>query len=328
MKEVKPIKIVSGSSNPILVDKICNQLGISPVNATIKYLPDGESRIQFHEDMSGCDVYVIQSGCDPVNYNLMELYLILDILKRSNCWRVTCCLPYFPYRKVEYGAPISTKAVANLLTTGGVDRVITVDLHNIQIQGFFECQVDNLCGSKIFLHHMKTNIREHTILLSPDTAGTSRVYKYSKLLDLPMATSYKKISGRNKIEQSIILGAVKNQHVIVVDDISTARTICRIARIAMDEGAKSVTCYATHAELSWEVAERIQESPIERVYVTDTILPLPRRYPLSYQAITNKIQRVSVAPLIAEAISNIHHETLVNTPSSSIVDDNLIVDED
>ena len=317
-KNDRPLKIISGSANPKLASDIANQIGVELSPSLISTFSDGECQIEIHDNMRGCDVFVIQPTCPPTDHNIMELYFILDALKRSACWRVTAVIPYYGYgrqdRKIKPRVPISAKAVANLLATGGLDRVLTIDLHSGQIQGFFECPVDHLYGSKVFLDHMKANLKEHTVLLSPDAGGTDRVYHYSKRLNLPMATSYKKRSGPNEIEQLIILGAVKSQHVIVVDDmIDTAGTLCKIAYLAMNEGAKSVTCYATHAVLSGKAAERIQESPISRVYVTDTIPPSPENDPFSYQAITNKIERVSVAPLFAEAILNIHYETSVST---------------
>lgn len=317
-KNDRPIKIISGSAHPQLAQDIAANLDAKISPSLISSFSDGESQIEIHDNMRGCDVFVIQPTCPPANENIMELYFILDVLKRSDCWRVTAVIPYYGYgrqdRKIKPRVPISGKAVANLLTLGGIDRVLTIDLHSGQIQGFFECPVDHLYGSKVFINHMKENLEEHTVLLSPDAGGTDRVHHYAKRLDLPMATSYKKRSGPNAIEQMIILGAVKGMNVVVVDDmIDTAGTLCKIAILAMNEGARSVTCYATHAVLSGKAAARIQESPISKVYVTDTIPPSPETDAASFDAITNKIQRVSVAPLFAQAIMNIHYETSISS---------------
>lgn len=316
-KNNRPLKLISGSSNRPLAAKIAKHLGIQLSNSLISTFRDGESQIEIHDNMRGCDVFVLQSHCPPVNHSIMEQYLILDALKRSTCWNVTAVIPYFGYarqdRKIKPRVPISAKAIANIFTIGGVGRILTIDLHSGQTQGFFECPVDNLYGSKIFIDHIKERLLENTVLLSPDAGGTERVYQYAKALNLPMATSYKKRSAPNKIEKMIILGNVEGMHVIVVDDmIDTANTLCRIATLAMNSGAQSVTCYGTHGLFSGHAADLIQESPISKIYVLDTLTPPTSVNIDSIDCITNKVEYVESAPLLGEAIRNIHCESSVS----------------
>lgn len=317
-KNGRPLKIISGSANQLLAQKIVEKLDIPLAKATVSTFSDGESQIEIHDNMRGCDVFVIQPTCYPANHNIMELYLILDALKRSACWRVTAVLPYYGFgrqdRKSKPRVPISAKAVASLITLGGIDRVLTIDLHSGQIQGFFDCPVDHLYGASVFLPHIKENLKQFTVLLSPDAGGTDRVHYYAKKLDIPMATSYKKRTKPNQIDEMIILGDVKGRHVIIIDDmIDTAGTLCKIAILAKTNGAESITCYATHAVLSGKAIENIEGSPISRVYVTDTI-PMPDAVnPEKFEMITRKIRYISVSDLFAEAIKNIHNETSVSS---------------
>jgi ribose-phosphate pyrophosphokinase len=316
-KNGRPLKLLSGSANAELAVKISNHLNAKISPAIISTFSDGESQIEIHDNMRGCDVFVIQPTCPPVNHNVMELYLILDALKRSDCWHVTAVIPYFGYgrqdRKIKPRVPISAKAVSDILSLGGVSRILTIDLHSGQIQGFFDCPVDHLYGSKVFIEHIRETAKPDTVLLSPDGGGTDRVFGYAKKLDLPMATTFKKRSGPNEIEKMIILGEIKNRHVIIIDDmVDTAGTLCNVAHLAMNSDAKSVTAYATHGILSGAAAKRIQESCIKKMYVTDTV-PLPESCDLSSMNCNcNKVERLSVAPLFAEAIRNIHKETSVS----------------
>ena len=247
----------------------------------------------------------------------MELYFILDALKRSSCWKVTAVMPYFGYgrqdRKNQPRVPISAKSVANILSLSSIDRVLTIDLHAGQIQGFFECPVDHLYGSSIFLNHIRDNLQPNTVLLSPDAGGTERVSSYSDLLDLPMATSYKKRTKPNEIDNLIILGNVNGMNVIMLDDmIDTAGTTCKVANLAISNGAQSVTVYCTHAVFSGNAPERIADSPISRLYVTDTIPLNPKLDILDMECITNKVVQLSASELFAQAINNIHKETSIS----------------
>ena len=308
----RKLKIISGSSNPVLATKICDHLmecdGV--VDTTIGQFPDGESKIEIHEDVRGCDVFVVQSTCKPVNDNIIELCLILDALKRSNCWRITAVLPYYGYarqdRKVNPQVPISAKAIANLIAISGVDRVVTVDLHAGQIQGFFDIPVDNLYASPIFLKHILSghiNNVDNLVVVSPDMGSTDRAKAYAKRIGCGMAIVYKRRDKLNQIEEMILLGEVEGKDAIIIDDmVDSAGTLVSASNIIMDAGALSISAYCTHPVLSDPAIDRLNKSKFNKIYVTDTI-------PLNEKSIAcTKLKVISIAELMGRAIYNIHHE--------------------
>ena len=306
------LKIISGSSNPVLSNDICDHLmecdGV--VDTMIGQFADGESQIEIREDVRGCDVFVIQSICKPVNDNLVELCLILDALKRSNCWRITAVLPYYGYarqdRKVKPQVPISAKAVANLITVSGVDRVVTVDLHAGQIQGFFEIPVDNLYASPIFIKHILSRYSNKTgdlVIVSPDMGSTDRAKAYAKRIGCNVAIVYKRRGKLNNIEEMVLLGDVEGKDALIIDDmVDSAGTLVSASDIIMNAGALSINSYCTHPVLSDPAIERLDNSKFNEVYVTDTI-------PLSEKSLScSKLKVISIAKLMSEAIYNIHHD--------------------
>ena len=308
----RKLKIIAGSSNPVLATKICDTIMEceAPVNTAIGKFADGESKIEIYEDVRGCDVFVIQSTCKPVNDSVVELCLVLDALKRSNCWRITAVLPYYGYarqdRKVRPQAPISAKAIANLISISGVDRVVTVDLHAGQIQGFFDIPVDNLYASPIFLKYILSKYSDGVddlVIVSPDMGSTDRAKAYAKRIGCDVAIVYKRRGQLDKIEEMVLLGEVKDKRAIIIDDmVDSAGTLISASDIIMEAGAISISAYCTHPVLSDPALERIRKSKFDEVYVTDTI-------PLSEKSLAcNKLKVISIANLMAEAIYNIHHE--------------------
>ena len=308
----RKLKIIAGSANPVLADKICTVLMEcgNIVETAISKFADGENKIEITEDVRGCDVFVIQPTCKPVNDNIIELCLILDALKRSNCWRITAVLPYYGYgrqdRKVKQQVPISAKAIANLISTSGVDRVVTVDLHAGQIQGFFEVPVDNLYASPVFLKHILSKYfkdMNKLVIVSPDMGSTDRAKAYAKRINCGVAIVYKKRDKFNQIEEMILLGDVEGKNALIIDDmVDSAGTLVGASSIVIDAGALSINAYCTHPVLSDPAIERLNKSKFNKIYVTDTI-------PLSEKSIAcSKLKVLSIANLMGEAIYNIHHD--------------------
>ena len=307
----RKIKIIDGSSNPKLVKAICNHPNLNGtyVDVLVDSFADSETRIEINENMRGCDVFVVQPTSDPVNEHVIQLYLILDALKRSNCWRVTAVVPYYGYarqdKKLKPRVPISARAVADLIQLGGINRLLTMDLHSNQIQGYFNCAVDNLFSSSIFLNHMKDNLTEDTVMVSPDVGGIERVVHYSKKLGVGTAMIHKSRSNPNEIERMVLLGSVRDCRVIIADDmIDTAGTLCKAATVLKDAGAKEIVAYASHGLFSGDAYRKIIESSFDKIYVTDSI-----DQDLNF---TDKIEVLSCADLFANAIVNIHNETSVS----------------
>jgi ribose-phosphate pyrophosphokinase len=304
------LKIISGSANPELAKAICDHLGSSLTPALVETFSDGEIRIEMAENVRGGDIFVIQPTCAPVNYNIMELGLMLDALKRASVARVTAVVPYYGYarqdRKVIPRVPISAKVVADFLTVAGVDRLLTIDLHSGQIQGFFNVPVDNLYASKVLIDYLK-DIDDDLVIVSPDAGGTERARAYAKRLKAGLAIIDKRRDAPNRAKAMHVIGEVKDKVAIVVDDmIDTAGTITEAGKILREEGAKDVIACATHPVLSGPAVERLSASDFSRVVVTDTI-PLKREVRQM-----EKIKVLSVASLLAKAIHNIHTESSVS----------------
>lgn len=311
----KDIKIFSGNSNPELAKAICAKLGLPLGSAEVKTFSDGESSVSIYETVRGSDVFVIQSTCIPVNDNLMDLLIMIDALKRASAGRVTAVIPYFGYarqdRKTKPRDPISAKLVANLITRAGADRVLTMDLHANQIQGFFDIPVDNLLGAPLFVdyfHEKFAAVQDETIIVSPDVGSVARVRSFAQKMGMPMAIVDKRRQKANSSEVMNIIGDVRDKHVILLDDmVDTGGSLCHAAEALVTiGGARDVVAAASHGVLSGPAVERIQESCINEVFFLNTI-------PASEKAKScPKIKFVNVADVFAEAISRIFNETSVS----------------
>jgi len=304
------LKILSGSANPELASAICDHLGCELTPCMHETFSDGEIRIEIRANVRGADVFVIQPTCAPVNFNFMQLCLILDSLKRASVGRVTAVVPYYGYarqdRKVAPRAPISAKLVADFLTVAGIDRLVTIDLHAGQIQGFFNLPVDNLFAAPVLLDYMR-NIDHDVVIVSPDAGGTERARAYAKRLGAGLAIIDKRRESPNKAQAMNVIGDVKDKVAIVLDDmIDTAGTICAAGVVLMEKGAREVMACATHPVLSGPALERLCDSPYSQVIVTNTI-------PCADKAARcPKLKVLSVAGLLGKAIHNIHTESSVS----------------
>ena len=307
------IKVFSGNSNPQLAEKICLNLGVPLGVAKVKNFSDGEIMVEIGENVRGRDIYIVQSTCSPTNNNLMELLIMTDALKRASARTITAVIPYYGYarqdRKVAPRTPITSKLVADLITTAGADRVVTVDLHAGQIQGFFNIPVDNLYATPVMLDYLKMQFNnDESVMVSPDAGGTERARAFAKRLGCTLAVIDKRRTGPNVAEVMHLIGDVRGKKAIILDDmIDTAGTLTQAARALKDHGASSIYACATHGVLSGPAIERINDSPIEEILITDTI-PLGDK-----AAITTKVKVLSVAKLLAEAIRRIHEDESVSS---------------
>ena len=311
----KDIKIFSGNSNPELAKAICVKLGLPLGSSETKTFSDGESSVSIYETVRGSDVFVIQSTCMPVNDNLMDLLIMIDALKRASAGRITAVIPYFGYarqdRKTKPRDPISAKLVANLITRAGADRVLTMDLHANQIQGFFDIPVDNLLGAPLFVdyfHEKFADVHDETIIVSPDVGSVARVRAFAQKMDMPMAIVDKRRQKANSSEVMNIIGDVRDKHVILLDDmVDTGGSLCHAAEALVTiGGARDVVAAASHGVLSGPAIQRIEESCIKELFFLNTI-------PASEDALKcSKIKYVNVADVFAEAISRIFNETSVS----------------
>jgi ribose-phosphate pyrophosphokinase len=302
---------MGGNANLKLAAEISNYLRVPLLDSKVGRFADGEIQVMINELVRGSDVFIIQSTCPPVNENLMELLVMTDALKRSSCARVTAVMPYFGYarqdRKARARDPISAKLVANLLTTAGVDRILTMDLHAPQIQGFFDIPVDHLEGLIIFSDMitdiMKGQDKSDFILVAPDMGSVNRIRKMADLTDLSIAIIDKRREKANECEVMNIIGDIEGKTAIIIDDmIDTAGTITKAANTVVDMGAKRVLVYATHGVLSADAVTKIKNSKIERMYLLDTV-PIPK------EKMIDKIEVVGVAKLFSEAIYKIYTNT-------------------
>ncbi|HKE25882.1 MAG TPA: ribose-phosphate pyrophosphokinase [Bryobacteraceae bacterium] len=305
------LQIFSGNANPELAREICQHLGMDLCRAMVRQFADGETYLQINENVRGADVFVIQPTCTPVDHNLLELLLFIDALKRSSAERITAVLPYYGYarqdRKDKPRVPISAKLVAALLETAGASRVLTLDLHAAQIQGFFDIPVDHLFASPVMIEYWKAlNVPDVTVV-SPDAGGVERARAFAKRLNSPLAIIDKRREEANVAEVMNVVGQVEGRNCILVDDlIDTAGTLVKGAEALMEKGAASVSACATHAVLSGPAVSRIEESCLKEVVFTNSI-------PLSEPARqSKKIRSLSIAKLLAEAIRSIHEETSVS----------------
>ena len=320
---MKDIKIFSGNSNPALARAICAKLSVPLGNSECGTFSDGENFASFYETVRGSDVYIIQSTCatgkkgeagfHSVNDYLMEMLIMIDALKRASAGRITAVIPYFGYarqdRKTKPRDPISAKLVSDLITKAGADHIITMDIHCLQIQGFFDIPMDNLTGGNLFVDYFKRKYAtrmEQTMVVSPDVGSVARARNFAQKLGMPMAIVDKRRQKANSSEVMNIIGDVKDKHVILLDDlVDTAGSLCGAAKALVNiGGAASVSACASHGVLSGPALERIDNSPIEEMVLLNTI-PAPAN-------VSKKISYISVADTFAEAISRCYNDTSIN----------------
>jgi ribose-phosphate pyrophosphokinase len=309
---VDKLKIFSGNSNIPLAREICGHLSVPLGNAKVRNFSDGEIMVEIGENVRGRDVYIIQSTCAPCNNNLMEFLVMTDALKRASAARITAVIPYFGYarqdRKVAPRTPITSKLVADLISTAGTSRVLTMDLHAGQIQGFFNIPVDHLYAAPVILQHIKERFPGRVVVVSPDAGGTERARAFAKRLDAGLAIIDKRRSGPNVSEVMNIIGDVAGQTCIIVDDmIDTAGTLCQAAGALREKGAGEIFACATHPVLSGPALERINQSCLTEVVVTNSI-PLGDKL-----KDCSKLRVLSVADLLAEAIRRINGDESVSS---------------
>jgi ribose-phosphate pyrophosphokinase len=304
------LQVFSGSAHPALAAQIMRELEAPLGRAVIGSWRNGETRVKLEENVRGSDVFVIQSMSDPVNHHLMELLLIIDALRRASAARITAVIPYFAYAKQEKKTsgrePISAKLVANLLTTAGADRILTMDLHSPAIEGFFDIPVDHLRAAPILSRHINRLKLDDLVIVSPDAGGVARAEDLRGRTGGSLAIISKRHPGPDVTEALEMVGDVNGSSAVIVDDmISTAGTLVVAAELLQQRGAGEILSAATHGIFAQDALELIDRSPIERLYVTDTV-PLPQDEP------TGKIEVVSVAPLLAEAITRIHKDLSIS----------------
>ena len=307
------IKVFAGNSNPTLADAVCDYLGVSRGAADVRRFSDGEILVEIDENVRGGDVFVIQSMCMPVNDHLMELLLMLDAFRRASAKRITAVIPYYGYarqdRKVAPRVPISAKLVADLITTAGAARVLTIDLHAGQIQGFFNIPVDNLFATPVLLRYMREHLNHDQVsVVSPDAGGVERARAFAKHLDASLAIIDKRRTRANEVAEMHIVGDVRDRTAVLVDDmIDTAGTLVAAATALVENGARAVLACCTHPVLSGAAISRLEGSVLKELIVTDTI-------PLRPDArACKKIKVLPVAHLLGEAIKRTHYEESISS---------------
>lgn len=302
------IKVLSGNANRELVTRICKELGVEMVISEVNRFSDGEINVNISETVRGADVFIIQPTCSPVNDNLMETLILIDACKRASAGRINTVVPYYGYarqdRKAKAREPITAKLVADLIQVAGADRVVAMDLHAAQIQGYFDIPVDHLSAITILANYCKGFIDKNSVIVSPDVGGVTRARTFANILDLPIAIIEKRRPKANVSEVMNVIGDIDGKDAILVDDIvDTAGTIVKAASVLKDFGAKKVYGCATHGVLSGSAIDGIMNSVIEKFIITDTI-PLDKK--------VEKIEVVSVAPLLAESIRRINGDESVS----------------
>jgi ribose-phosphate pyrophosphokinase len=315
MSHGKDIKIICGNSNIPFAKSICHNMGLHLLYATVQTFSDGEISVSLFETVRGSDVFIIQSTCYPVNDNLMEMLIMVDACKRASASRITCVIPYFGYarqdRKAKSRDPISAKLVANLITSAGADRVLTMDLHAAQIQGFFDIPVDNLLGGPLFADYYQKKFVDNTddvMVVSPDIGSVGRARAFAHKMGMGLAIVDKRRETANKAEVMNIIGSVEGKRIILFDDVvDTAGSLCEAAKALTENGgAKDVYACASHGVLSGKAIERIEASPIKELVFTDTIQYRGEKP-------CDKIKYLTAAPLFAEAIERIFEEVSIST---------------
>ena len=313
------LNLFAGNSNPDLAKEICNNLFMDLGSAIVSQFADGECSISLQEAVRGCDVFIVQSTCNRVNDNMMELLIMIDACRRASAGRITAVIPYFGYarqdRKARSRDPISAKLVANIITAAGADRVLTMDLHAAQIQGFFDIPVDNLAGGNIFVKHYRNLIRknpEDYLVVSPDVGSVARARNFAMKLGLGLAIVDKRREKANQSEVMNIIGSVEGKNCIILDDIvDTAGSLCGAVTAIKEAGAKDIYACATHGVLSGPAIGRLEAAPLDELLLLDTI-----PYPKTAERIS-KISYLSTAGVFAESIRRIHEERSLFTVENS-----------
>jgi len=304
------MKVFTGNANPSLARKICGHLNMPLGEATITRFPDGEIHVKIQENIRGRDVYIVQPICYPPNENLMELLIMIDAMKRASTQRITAVLPFYGYarqdRKDQPRVPITAKLVANLLVAAGANRLLTMDLHAQQIQGFFDIPVDHLYAAPVIVKHLRAKQFANPIVVSPDTGGVRAAYAYSHMLECGLAIVAKQRRNATDVDAFALVGDVRDCDVIMVDDlVTTAGTLCSAARVLAANGAREIFAAVTHATITSTGRERLKESPIKELVVTDTVPMIdPGGFPVTV---------LSVSELLAQAILRIHEDRSVTS---------------
>ncbi len=304
------MKIFSGTSNRPLAEAICKNIGMELGKCTLAAFPDGETFVKIEENVRGEDVYVIQSTCPPTNHNLMELFIMMDALRRASASRITAVLPFYGYarqdRKDQPRVPITAKLVANLLVAAGTNRVLTMDLHAQQIQGFFDIPVDHLYAAPVMYKYLKEKNLPDLVVVSPDVGGIKMAHAYSQMLEAGLAIVAKRLKSATEIEAMTVIGEIRGKTVLLVDDLTeTAGTLTAAAKLLKRKGARSIIACVSHALLNEMGIERLRKSAIDELVTTDTIL----RPVIAGVNITT----LSVAGLLGEAIKRIHSNSSVTS---------------
>lgn len=302
------LKVLSGSAHPELTRLICQNLGVPPCAATVSSFPDGESFVQINENIRGSDVFIVQPTCPPSNQNLMELLIMVDAVRRASADRITAVLPFFGYarqdRKDRPRVPITAKLVANLLVAAGVQRVLTVDLHAGQIQGFFDIPVDHLYAAPVLIKAIREREIEELIVVSPDVGGIKMTHAFAKTLGAPMAIVAKNRISAEEVEALSVIGDVNGKNVLLVDDLTeTAGTLTAAADLLTQYGAKRIYAAVSHGVLGGKGLARLENSSIIELFATNSVP----------QAQGNKITSLDISPLLAEAIKRIHDNESVTS---------------
>lgn len=313
MTQGKKIKVISGNSNIPFANEVCKNIGLALVDADISSFSDGEVAVSLNETVRGTDVFIIQSTSTPINDHLVEMLIMVDACKRASASRVTCVMPYFGYarqdRKAKSRDPISAKLVANLIVSAGADRVLTMDLHAAQIQGFFDIPVDNLLGAALFVDYYQKKFRkmDDVMIVSPDIGSVARARAFAMKMGLGLAIIDKRREKANQSEVMNIIGNVEGMRIILYDDmVDTAGSLCQAARaLVEDGGAKEIYACASHGVLSGKSIEIIEDSPVLELIFSDTIKAKESSSP--------KIKYISAAPLFGEAITRISEEVSIST---------------
>ena len=308
MSNSSTIKVFSGTKSRYMAEEICKELGIELGKMNIQYFADGEFEVCFEESIRGCEVYLVQSTF-PNSDNLMELLLMIDAAKRASAKSVIAVMPYFGWarqdRKDKPRVSIAAKLVADLLSAAGIDRLITMDLHADQIQGFFNVPVDHLYASSCFIPYIQSLKLEDLVIASPDVGGAKRANSYAKYLNTPLVLCHKQRAKANVVETMTIIGEVEGKDVIIVDDmVDTAGTICKAAQLMIDNGARSVRALASHAIMSDPASERVQKSPLTEMIFTNSI-PFNKDCP--------KAHIISIAKMFAETIRRAHNNESISS---------------
>lgn len=306
------IKVFSGNANRELTREICSELGCDPGNATTERFSDGEFNFQITENVRGGDVFIVQPTCPPTDANLMELLIMLDAFRRSSAERVTAVIPYYGYarsdKKDRPRVSIAAKLVANLIATAGADRILTMDLHAAQIQGFFDIPVDHLYAAPVMIGHYQANPMARLTVVAPDTGGAERARAYAKRLDAELALCDKRREKANVAEVMNVVGDVRGRNCLIIDDMcDTGGSLTKVAKALKEAGADRIHACFTHAVLSGRACEQLAQSDIEQVVTTNTI-----PFNGSQNELDN-IEVLSIAPLLAKAIRSIHEETSVSS---------------